>query len=209
MDIGVCRHEDRYSVEVLVESLFRDETASWVSIVSGIEKYVTEAMLTKEEELQALGETCCQSKTTTKACSDAIFRFYSCPWQRMCRHRKHNDQMITSVVKCETKTMTRLLRHDPSVPRGSDGAIHFSDIIEECRRKKVDGASQWLLEDCISTLAKGGGAKKRTHCTLQQFNDIQEVMLLIIMHCKTMDCYRKNFPSTSNTLGTRVKWIPL
>ena len=43
-----------------------------------------------------------------------------------------------------------------SVPRGSDGAIHYSNIIEEC-----DDASQWLLEDWISKLAKGGGAKKR------------------------------------------------
>ena len=41
-----------------------------------------------------------------------------------------------------SKAMTRLLRHDQSVPRGSDGAIHYSDIIEECRRKKFYGASQ-------------------------------------------------------------------
>ena len=54
-----------------------------------------------------------------------------------------------------------MLRHDQSVPRGSDGAIHYSDIIEECRREKFDCASQWLLEDWLSTPAKGGGAKKR------------------------------------------------
>ena len=50
---------------------------------------------------------------------------------------------------------------DQSVPRGSDGAIYCSDTIEKCRMKKFYGASQWLLEDWISTLAKGGGAKKR------------------------------------------------
>ena len=55
--------------------------------------------------------------------------------------------------------MTRLLRHDQSVPRGSDGAIQHSDIIEECR-KKFDGGSQWPLADWISTLAKGGGSNK-------------------------------------------------
>ena len=49
--------------------------------------------------------------------------------------------------------MTRLLRHDESVPRGIDGAIHCNDIIE------FDDASQWLLEDWISTPAKGGGAQ--------------------------------------------------
>ena len=58
------------------------------------------------------------------------------------------------------KQSPRLLRHDPSVLRGIDAAIHYCDIIEECRRKNFD-ASQWLLEDWISKLAKGGGAKKR------------------------------------------------
>ena len=56
--------------------------------------------------------------------------------------------------------MTRLLRNDQTVPRGSDGAIQYNDIIEECRKKKSDDASQWLLEDWISKLATGGGAKK-------------------------------------------------
>ena len=53
-----------------------------------------------------------------------------------------------------SEAMTRLLRHDQSVPRGSDGAIHYSDIIEECRKKKFDDASQWLLQHWKSTLAK-------------------------------------------------------
>ena len=57
--------------------------------------------------------------------------------------------------------MTRLLPHDQSARRGSDGAIHYSDIIEECRKQKFDDASQWLLEDRISKLGKGGGAEKR------------------------------------------------
>ena len=30
LDIEVCYHEDRYSIEVLVQSLFQDRTASWV-----------------------------------------------------------------------------------------------------------------------------------------------------------------------------------
>ena len=55
LDMKVCRHEDRYSIEVLVEALFQDRTASWVRIVSGIDKYVTESMQTKEEEHRASG----------------------------------------------------------------------------------------------------------------------------------------------------------
>ena len=63
--------------------------------------------------------------------------------------------------KCYVESYHQLLRYDQSVPRGRDGAIHCSDIIDECRKKKFDDASQRLLEDWISTLAKGGGAKKR------------------------------------------------
>ena len=60
-----------------------------------------------------------------------------------------------------SKAFSRLLRHDQTVPRGIEGAIHYSDIIEECRKQKFDDASQWSPEDLISTLVKGGGAKKR------------------------------------------------
>ena len=76
---------------------------------------------------------------------------------------RHWNTTITQsqVLWSVKKAMTRLLRHDQSVPRGRDGAIHYSDIIEECRKKKFDDASQWSLEHWISTLAKRGGAKKR------------------------------------------------
>ena len=40
-------------------------------------------------------------------------------------------------------------RHDQTVPRGIDGGIQYNDIIEECRKKKFDGASQRLHEDWI------------------------------------------------------------
>ena len=48
--IKVCSHDDRYSIEVLVPSLFEDQTASWVRIVNGVDTFVTESMQTKEEE---------------------------------------------------------------------------------------------------------------------------------------------------------------
>ena len=75
LDIKVCHHEDRYGIVILVESLIQ---ASWVRIVNGIAKYVTESMHIKDEEHRASGRTCCQSKTTTEPRSGAGFRFYSC-----------------------------------------------------------------------------------------------------------------------------------
>ena len=35
-------HQGRYGVEIKIESLFRDRTGSWIRIVNGIYKYVTE-----------------------------------------------------------------------------------------------------------------------------------------------------------------------
>ena len=42
LDVKVCVHQRRYGIEILIESLFRDRTVSWVRIVNGINKYVSE-----------------------------------------------------------------------------------------------------------------------------------------------------------------------
>ena len=42
LDEMVCFHQGRYGVEIMIESLFRDRTISWVYIVNGVNKYVTE-----------------------------------------------------------------------------------------------------------------------------------------------------------------------
>ena len=72
LNTEVCYHEDRYRIEV------QDTTASWVRLASGIDKYVTESMLTAKEEDTASGETHCQSKTKTEAYSNVDFSFFSC-----------------------------------------------------------------------------------------------------------------------------------
>ena len=41
LDVKVCYHQGRYGVEIMIESLFRDRTVSWVRMVNGINKYVT------------------------------------------------------------------------------------------------------------------------------------------------------------------------
>ena len=49
-DIRVCKQDGRYSIEVQVQSLFRDQTESWNRIVNGIDKFAREAMPIQEEE---------------------------------------------------------------------------------------------------------------------------------------------------------------
>ena len=202
LNIKVCYHDDRYSIEVQLPSLFEDNTISWVRIVNGVDTYVAESMLTKKEAGIASGDPIAKARPRQKP--TVMLTSVSIPvlerkWIDIETQRSHDHKCYEV-----SKAMTRLLRHDQSVPRGSDGAIHNSDIIEECRKKKFDDASQWLLEDWISTLAEGRGAKKRFQCCVNQFKDIQEKVLLIL-HCKTMYCYRKDLPSTSTTSGTRVQ----
>ena len=61
-----------------------------------------------------------------------------------------------------SKAMTRLLRHDPTIHRETDGAVKFDDSTEEFKKKKrFDGALQWSSEDWISILARRGGAPKK------------------------------------------------
>ena len=147
----------RYSIEVQIPSLFEDNTASWVRIVNGVDKYVTESMLTKKKEVIASRKPIAKARPRQK-CTVTLT---SVPVPVLERKWIDIETQRSQHHKCYevSKAMTRLLRHDQSVPRGSDGAIHDSDIIEECRKQKFDDASQWLLEDWISTLSKGGVVK--------------------------------------------------
>ena len=56
LNIKVCCHDDRYSIEVQIPSLFEDSTVSWVRIVNGVDTHVTESMVTKREEDIASGK---------------------------------------------------------------------------------------------------------------------------------------------------------
>ena len=51
LDWKVCFHQKRYAVEIMIEYLFRDTTVSWVRIVKGINKYVTETSETISLEI--------------------------------------------------------------------------------------------------------------------------------------------------------------
>ena len=108
LDVKVCRHEDRYSVEILVESLFQDKTASCVCIVSGIAKHMTESNAkTKEEELRASVRLVAKARPRLKPA--ATLSSVSVPvrdrkWIDIETQRSH-DQKCFEVSKC-THTLT-------------------------------------------------------------------------------------------------------
>ena len=118
--------------------------------MSGSDKYVTEAMQSKEEEHRASGRLVAKARPLKPAVtlSSVSVPVRDPKWKDIEKQRSH-DQQCYQV----STAMTRL-------------AVLFDDVLEECRKKKFDGASQWSLNEWISILAKGGGAKKRIHCFL-------------------------------------------
>ena len=121
LNIKVCYRHEHYSVEVQIPSLFEVNTVSWVGIVNGVDTYVAETMLTKEEEDIASGKSIAKARprqkpteTLTSVSIPAIER----KWIDIEIQRSHDHRCYEV-----SNAIARLLRHDQSVPRGSDGAI--------------------------------------------------------------------------------------
>ena len=93
--------------------------------------------------------------------------------------------------------MIRLLRQGTSIPREDAGAVRFDDLVEEFKAK-FDGSSQWPVNAWTTFLAKA--------CISEQFRDTQEIISLIL-HCKTMCCFRMTSLSTSTTSEMRVEYV--
>ena len=195
-------------LKVLVQSLFQDRTASWVGIVNGVDKYVTESILTKESEDTASG------KPVAKANRNADSRLYSCSWKKM-DNWKHTDFTIKSVSDV-SKDITRLLRTiKRSIEKLTEQSITTTSSKSAGRRRSMvllhghlkNGNQLWQQEE---ELRKGFNvARIQTvpinSCTFEHSKDFQETMLLIL-RCKTMYYYRKDSPSTTSTSGTRMNW---
>ena len=107
LDIQVCRHKDRYCIDVLVESLFQDRTTSWVRIVSGIDKYVTESM-EKKEEHRALVRPVAKARRLKPAVTLSAVSIP--PHERKYRQRGTWPWLLHGVKSHDTTTTTRSVR---------------------------------------------------------------------------------------------------
>ena len=153
----------------MIESLFRDRTVSWVRIVNGINKDVTE---TSEEipaagvENRGTGKLFAKAKPRPKPTS--TLSLVSIPH----RERKWMDiepgKFSQGCFEVST-FMIRLLRHDDSVLREDDGAVRFDDL-EELFNSRFAGTLHWSIQAWISFLAEGRGQKKRVQNCLNLFS---------------------------------------
>ena len=118
-DIKVCNHNGRYSIEVQVQSLFQDQTVSWILIVNGIHKFVKEATPIQEEE-KASGKPAANARPILKPSSISDVNSILIGQRQWIdiETQESNDPHCFQVSKC----ITRLLRHSQEVYRKADGA---------------------------------------------------------------------------------------
>ena len=60
------KHDARFSIEVRVPSPLQDDTVSWVRIVNGVDRYLTESMPTAKEEEIASGKPIAKARPRQK-----------------------------------------------------------------------------------------------------------------------------------------------
>ena len=173
LDVKVCFRQERYGIEIMIESLFRDKTTSWIRIVNGIDNYVSEnvrnrwlwnfwAQRSDGETCcfwgqRSNGETCCEGQTTTKALVTVSLVSGLLRDRKM---EKHWNATIGSKCFAVSKS------HDQITATWSVRSSRrwwSSEIWRyyEKFKAKFDGLSQWSVDDWIFYLAKGGGHKKR------------------------------------------------
>ena len=160
LDVEVCHHQGRYGGGIVIESLIRDRTVSWVRIVNGTNKCVTEM---SDEIPVASVENGGTGKPVAKAGPrpkpTSTMTLVSIP----CRERRWIDVgpgKFSQGCFGVSKFMIRVLRHVFSVHREERGAVRIDDLAGKFKAK-FEGTSQWTIEACIAFLQKGGGPKKR------------------------------------------------
>ena len=217
LDMKICYHDDRYSVEVQIPSLFEDNTASWVRLVNGVDTYVTESMLSKEEGDMDSGFPIAKARRRQKP--TVTVTLVSIP----VRERRWTNICDTTITR--STVFWRVKSHDPIATTWSNSPSTDwrSNPVHWHHRRVQEDQVRWCFAMVTWRLDINSGKKRWSEernsimreskfspinsCTFEQIKDIQEKMLLIL-RCKTMSCYRKDLPKTSTTSGTGVKWNP-
>ena len=146
LDVKICHHQKRYGVEIMIESLLGDKTASWVRVMSGNNKDVTEtSFLLKILETVCAGKHAARSKAKPKPTptdtsshvkreiKDEVKQEPSGQMSIPFHERQWIDMepaVFSRGFLEVSKHMIRLLRHGEEVPRERDGAVKFDDVME-------------------------------------------------------------------------------
>ena len=192
LDVKVCNHDGRYRIEVQVQSLFQDQTVSWVRTVNGVDKFVSEAMPTQEEEIASV-KPIAKARRRPKSSATGIQTLFLLEKETGLTS-KHRVQTILNLFKCRrllldnhdtVKKFLEELTEQSIVTTLLENAGRMNSAMLRIGQLK-NGYQFWRK---VEEKRKGFNiAWIRTFlinsCIFEQSKDIQEVLL--ILHCKTM-----------------------
>ena len=119
------------SVEVQGQSPPEDQTVSWIRIVNCIDKFVREAIPIQEEE-KAPGKPAAKARPMLKPSSTSGCDFTPFEQRQWIDIEIHESKGPFCFQV--SKFITRLLRHSQEVYREADGAVHYDQVIDECKK---------------------------------------------------------------------------
>ena len=157
-EVAVTHHQGRYAIEIMIQSLLNDGTCSWVKIVNGINKYVTEMTEeTQDDHIDHIGES------TRKLVAKERPKQTSTPTTSSTTTLPYDQRDWIDVAPSPfdkscfevSKKLIRELRHDPSVLREEDGAVEFR-ILAQMFRSEFTSSQHWSFRAWLNYLQKGG-----------------------------------------------------
>ena len=165
LDVAVSHHQGRYGIEIMINSFFGDGICSWVMIVNGITKYVTEmSEETQENHIddnwRQFRETWCWSKTETNInADDFLFSGYvtiSTAWLDRRRTRSVCQDLFRSVKKRWSDCFDTILQYfEKKTEQLNSGSWHG------LFRSEFTSSQHWSIRTWLNYLQKRGGPKKR------------------------------------------------
>ena len=176
LDVTSSYLQGKYGVEIRIESVNKDNSHSWVRISHGLNMLVTdlsnkedddneqETSEMKSEEL-ALKTNVLAFASRSKAKAKPRRRTSACSSTRTVPSGKEfglilSQKNFSSIAYPVSK---RLSTGD--LPREDDGAIEFRRL-KDCLRNEFERSQHWSDKMWKSTMANGGGNKKRfQYCT--------------------------------------------
>ena len=192
LEVTTWYPQGKYGVEIRIKSVNKDNSHSWVRISHDNEQETSEMQFEDCALKSNVRAFASRSKTKAKpqrrifAISSTIVYIGERTWTDI------EPQDYSSVDYPVSKQLITLLRHG-SQPREDDGAVEFWRLKDHLRKHFVH-YQHWSDEKWKSTMAKGGGNKKKINIvhilqekfvTSELFKVIQDAISLIL-HYRTM-----------------------
>ena len=177
LEVTTCCLQGKYGVEIRIESMNKDYSHSWVRISHGLNKLVTNLNNKEQDdneqetsEMQfeddALKTKARAFASRSKGKAKPQRRISASPstktipiGERTCTDTEPQD--YSPIDYPVSKKLINLLRHG-SLHREDDGAIELWRL-KDCLRNEFENSQHWSDDMWKSSMARGGGNKKRFH----------------------------------------------